>query len=116
MAVRPGPKKAPRKVKAPRVISQKVEHVAELSLARRDGSGNLFEVIVDLGRNTVQVRQQTTPITFKGVDEVREGINDLVQFFTDAAAYIEANPGSILQYDEDEAETTEAAPEATPAA
>lgn len=115
MAVKPGPKKAPKKVKAPRVIRQKVEHVAELSLERRDGTGNLFTVIVDLGRDTVQVRQQTTPITFKGVDEVREGIADIVQFFTDAARYIEANPGSVLVYDEDEAEAAPAA-EATPAA
>ena len=113
MAIKPAPTKKVRAPKKPRVIGQKVEHVAELSLSRRDGTGNLFTAVVDLGRGTVQVRQTTTPITFKGAAEVSEGINDLVQFFAQVAEYIETAPASVLVYDEDEEGET---PAATPAA
>lgn len=113
MAKRIAPTKAAKKVRAPRKIVQNVEHVAELKLQRRDDSGSLYTAVVDLGRGTVRVTQDTRPITFTGTKEVEEGINDLIQFFTGVAEYIAEAPASILKYDEDE--TEEAAP-AAPAA
>lgn len=112
MATRPAPTKPVRKAKAPRQITQAVEHVAELKLNRRDNTGALYSAIVDLGRGTVKITQDTRPITFKGTAEVAEGINDLIDFFTGVRDYIEAAPASVLVYDEDEAEAPEAAPAA----
>lgn len=111
MAIKPAPAKKKAVTRKPRVIGQKVEHVAEINLARRDEKGNLFTAVVDLGRGTVQVRQATTPITFRGAKEVHEGITDLIEYFTALAEYVENAPASVLVYDEDEEEG-----EATPAA
>jgi hypothetical protein len=116
MAVRTAPSKPARKVRAPRQIVQAVEHVAELKLQRRDGTGALYSAVVDLGRGTVRITQDTKPITFKGTAEVEEGINDLVDFFVGVRDYIANAPASVLVFDEDEDETEGPAPEATPAA
>lgn len=113
MAVRQAPAKAARKVRAPRKIVQNVEHVVELKLERRDESGSLYTAIVDLGRGTVRVTQDTRPITFKGTAEVSEGINDLVDFFTGVKDYIENAPAPVLVYDNaDEVIEGDAAPAA----
>jgi len=104
MAIKPAPAKKVTAPKKPRVIGQKVEHVAELSLSRRDGKGDLFTAVVDLGRGTVQIRQTTTPITFKGAKDVAEGIADIAQFIAQVAEYVENAPASVLVYDEDEEE------------
>lgn len=109
MAKRLAPKKTPKKVVAPRLIEQKAAHVATLDLKRRDGSGVLIGSVIDFTEGTVQFRQPTTPITFKGSTIVAD-IEDVIEFFTAVRDYVANPPASVLTFDEDE--TDEAAPAA----
>lgn len=105
MATKPNTAKktaAPRKQRA---IVQKVAHVAQVDLTRRDGKANLFEAVLDLTLGTVQIRQTTAPITLKGAKEVSEGIADIRQFLDQIEEYIANAPASVLVFDDEEEET-----------
>lgn len=67
----PAPKvKQARKIKATEV------HVADFDLLRKDGKGNIFRGIIDLGKGTAQIRQETFPTTLDA-----DGVNDIVEYF-----------------------------------
>lgn len=102
MAERIAPKKAVKRAPEPRQIKQEVVHVVEVKLDRRDGKGTLLAAVVDLGKGVVQLKQPTTPITFRG-KTAADDVRDVIQFYTGVLDYIENAPESVLRYDDDEA-------------
>lgn len=100
--------KQPRAKQVRKLVSSE-EHVLELKLLRKDGTGNLAVAVVDLTRGSATVRQETQPITYKTAKDVE----DVIEFYTTIKARLEAAPAPVLSEPvavEDEGDAAVAAP------
>lgn len=81
-------------VKAPKQVRKLVnleEHVVETAITRKDGTGNLFKVIIDLGRGTAQLTQSTSPFTAKSPED----IDDVIEFFQHVRDTLASAPAPV---------------------
>jgi hypothetical protein len=75
-----------------RLLKRSEVHVIETKVLRLDGSGTLASAIVDLIAGTVQIRQETTPITFKSPAD----FDDLIEFYTNARDLLAGAPTPVI--------------------
>jgi hypothetical protein len=78
MALEIAAKAAKKLEPAKRVFRQTEVHVVESKLDRADGSGVLLSAITDFEKGTVQLSQDTRPITFKKASD----LDDIIEFHT----------------------------------
>lgn len=91
--------KAPKADPKPkvRILDQSEAHVIELKLNRADNTGVLASAVVDLVGGKVVIRQETTPITFKSVED----FGDIIEFYEVARDYLADAPAPVVQVDAD---------------
>jgi len=86
------PEAKPVKVAQSRVLDQTAVHVVESKILRADGKGSLATAIIDLEKGSVQLTQDTRPITFKSAED----LDDLIEFYTNARTLLANAPKSVL--------------------
>jgi hypothetical protein len=69
------------KAKQTRKIVLGENHLVEAALTRKDGTGNLFEAVVNIPKGEIAIKQTTVPFTAKSVQDVE----DLQEFLGELA-------------------------------
>lgn len=90
LIVRPAVAKTEPEVKS-RILHQDESHVVSMAVSRRDGTGNLVSVVIDLTKGTASFRQETTPFTAKSPED----IGDLIEFYSTAQRLLAERPSPV---------------------